>query len=136
MNMNKHIPAICAEIITIIILLTGLSRFTNTESFIYMLIAIFAACAVIGFIVHITMLVNRLSELEAMKKKQDEKGTEEEKHTGKEISKGTSIITLEDLESALIKLGYAGKLLQEKGERDKNFLEELQLKNANEGCRS
>lgn len=90
--MNKHIPAICAEIITIIILLTSLSRFTNTESFIYMLIAIFTACAVIGFIVHITMLVNRLSELEAMKKKQDEKGT--------------SIITLEDLESALIKLGY------------------------------
>lgn len=244
MNMNKHIPAICAEIITIIILLTGLSRFTNTESFIYIIIAILAACAVIGFIVHITMLVNRLSELEAMKKKQDEKGTEEEKHTGEEISKGTSIITLEDLESALIKLGYkdvringpwvvfkyqdfnyglinecssqlgcnilrlrmvmgmdnsmqdfymdierelcftdtltkcffgisenscdlvsdtstlcadkenlelfipaliksmdntmgnAGKLLQEKGERDKNFLEELQLKNANEGCRS
>lgn len=90
--MNKHIPAICAEIITILILLACLSRFTNTESFIYMLIAIFAACAVIGFIVHITMLVNRLSELEAMKKKQ--------------VEKGTSIITLEDLESALIKLGY------------------------------
>jgi hypothetical protein len=33
-------------------------------------------------------------------------------------------------------MGNAGKLLQEKGERDKNFLEELQLKNANEGCRS
>ena len=90
--MNKHIPAICAEIITILILLACLSRFTNTESFIYMLIAIFAACAVTAFIVHITMLIGRLSDLEAMKKKQDEKGT--------------SIITLEDLESALIKLGY------------------------------
>lgn len=98
--MNRHIPAIYAEIITILILLTCLSRFTNTESFIYMLIAIFTACAVTAFIVHITMLVNRLSELEAMKKKQDEKGTEEE------ISKGTSIITIEELERALIKLGY------------------------------
>ena len=104
--MNRHIPAIYAEIITILILLTCLSRFTNTESFIYMLIAIFTACAVTAFIVHITMLVNRLSELEAMKKKQDEKGTEEEKHTGEEISKGTSIITIEELERALIKLGY------------------------------
>lgn len=244
MNMNKHISAICAEILVIILLFYFLSRFTEYESIYFMMVLSSTIIAIVVFVLHIVRLMDSLSDLAIMKKKQDEKGSEEEKHTGKEISKGTSIITLEDLESALIKLGYedvringpwvvfryqdfnyglinecssqlgcnilrlrmvmgmdnsmqdfymgierelcftdtltkcffgisddrcdfvsdtstlctdkenlelfipaliksmdntmgnAGKLLQEKGERDKNFLEELQLKNANEGCRS
>jgi len=106
MNMNKHIPAICAEILVIILLFYFLSRFTEYESIYFMMILFSAVIAIVVFVLHIVRLMDSLSDLAIMKKKQDEKGTEEEKHTGKEISKGTSIITLEDLESALIKLGY------------------------------
>ena len=104
--MNKHIPAICAEILVIILLFYFLSRFTEYESIYFMMILFSAVIAIVVFVLHIVRLMDSLSDLAIMKKKQDEKGTEEEKHTGKEISKGTSIITLEDLESALIKLGY------------------------------
>lgn len=106
MNMNKHIPAICAEILVIILLFYFLSRFTEYESIYFMMILFSAVIAIVVFVIHIVRLMDSLSDLAIMKKKQDEKGSEEEKHTGKEISKGTSIITLEDLESALIKLGY------------------------------
>lgn len=100
MNMNKHVPAICAEILVIILLFYFLSRFTEYESIYFMMVLSSTIIAIVVFVLHIVRLMDSLSDLAMMKKKQDEKGTEEE------ISKGTSIITLEDLESALIKLGY------------------------------
>jgi hypothetical protein len=71
-----------------------------------MMILFSAVIAIVVFVLHIVRLMDSLSDLAIMKKKKDEKGTEEEKHTGEEAIKGTSIITIEELERALIKLGY------------------------------